>query len=691
MHRIENRGSFLLALAVATLATASMAQDSEANRNSKAEDAKALITTAQEATADEIANYDSEAEEAKIAEAMRERVASLRAAEEAEEELRSWAPLSNAYRDSPADVREFHEHLIILASPWMDGRLPGTRGMELAREYVETMFKVRGLTPPVPGEEPGTFSYRQRFPLGSQNVMKNRRLAVGGMNFEQGSDYEMTQLGSDADVDAPLSFVGYGIAEGPDGYSSFEEDADLSGRIAVMFRFEPMDETGSSRWKDEGWSSKINMEPKFRAVSKLNPEAVILVNPPEADDPRAKKLFISGKPYLDDIPVFMMTPEAAERMMQATGDERSILDWRNLADEGDSGVVHLGEKQVTMTGTSAVEVTQWGENIMARVEGRGELGDEYVVIGAHMDHLGMGDFGSNEGPGKLHPGADDNASGVAALIMLARSLQTAYDEAPEDMPLRDVILIAFDGEESGLNGSRYYVDNPVQPLEDLMLMINFDMIGRIEGDRRLSISGIGTGEEMADWARGHFAESELEIVESERTSGGSDHTNFYRREIPILFAITPFPLHNDYHTSRDTVDLINYEGGLATTELFHELAFDAAVRPERFEFTSGRRSQRDRPSQTRRTSMPKVKFGFRTAVDEGEPGLRIVFVREESAGGDDVIQVDDRLLKWGDIQLDSRSKLIEQLRKHEPGDVVEILLLRDGEEQTVQLTLSARD
>ena len=89
--------------------------------------------------------------------------------------------------------------------------------------------------------------------------------------------------------------------------------------------------------------------------------------------------------------------------------------------------------------------------------------------------------------------------------------------------------------------------------------------------------------------------------------------------------------------------------------------------------------------------MPKVKFGFRTAVDEDEPGLRIVFVRDESEGGDDVIQVDDRLLKWGEVELDSRPKLIEQLRKHEPGDVVEILLLRDGEEKTVELTLRARD
>ena len=402
MHRIENRGSFLLVLAITTLATASMAQDSEANQNSAAENAEALINTAQEASAEETASFDSEAEEAKVAEAMRVRVAELAAEKEEEEILREWAPLSNAMRDAPADVREFQEHMIILASPWMEGRLPGTRGADLAREYVETQFRVRGLTPPVPSEEEGKFTYRQRFPLGSDNVMRNRRLSIDDVEFEVGTDYEMTQLGSDADVTAPLSFVGYGIAEGPEGYSNFNENDDLTGRIAVVFRFEPMDENGQSQWKDDGWSSKINLEPKFRKIRELNPEGVILVNPPGADDPRAKKIFSAGKQYLDDIPLFMMTPEAARRMMQATGDPRSIEAWRTLADSGQTGITQLSDTPVTMTGTSAVEVSLWGENIMARVEGRGEIGDEYVVIGAHMDHLGMGDFGSNEGPGNAN-------------------------------------------------------------------------------------------------------------------------------------------------------------------------------------------------------------------------------------------------------------------------------------------------
>ena len=148
MHRIENRGSFLLVLAITTLATASMAQDSEANQNSAAENAEALINTAQEASAEETASFDSEAEEA-----MRVRVAELAAEKEEEEILREWAPLSNAMRDAPADVREFQEHMIILASPWMEGRLPGTRGADLAREYVETQFRVRGLTPRYPAKK----------------------------------------------------------------------------------------------------------------------------------------------------------------------------------------------------------------------------------------------------------------------------------------------------------------------------------------------------------------------------------------------------------------------------------------------------------------------------------------------------------------------------------------------------------
>jgi Zn-dependent M28 family amino/carboxypeptidase len=611
-----------------------------------------------------------------------------------EPEAREDAPLSDIFRSSPEDVREYQEHLIILASPWMGGRLPGTRGAELAREYVETQFKTRGLKPVMNVTGDGGSGYRQPFPLGSSSDLVEIGLSSGDYEFDLDRDFIMTEMGADAGITAPLSFVGYGIESGPDDFSSFSEEDDLSGRIAVLFRFEPMNEEGKSLWSESGWSSRSTFDRKFRAVTKRNPAGIILVNPPGADDRRADALFNSAQRMVDDVPVFMMTPEAAEQLLNGESTKpRSIEDWRTLADTGEGGTIDIEDVMVTMMGRREVNKL-YGENVLGMIEGRGDIADEYVVIGAHIDHLGMGDFGSNEGPsgkGKFHPGADDNASGVAALIMLAESLQTAYDEAPEDMPLRDIIIIAFDGEESGLHGSRFYVNNPAQPLDDLNLMINFDMIGRIENDRRLSISGTGTGKGMSEWAKPLFAASSLEIVESEASTGGSDHSEFLGKGIPILFAITPFPLHNDYHTSRDTIDLINFEGGTETVKLFHELAYSAASSPEKMEFSSPRRNGGDSNAvRARPRNMPKVQLGIRSTTDEGEPGLRIVFVTDDSSAALAGIEVGDRMVRWDDSELRDRSVLIDQLRKHEPGDIVNVMVIRDGKEQSIEVKLLPR-
>lgn len=598
----------------------------------------------------------------------------------------SATPLTDAIASAPRDVQVFNDHLIILASPWMEGRLPGTRGMELAREYVEAQFKAIGLVPANIDTSSDSASYRQEFELGGTTEFVDQTLSIEGDEFEQGSDFEMTGLGDDAGLAAPISFVGYSIEDGPDGYSSYEEDDDLSGRIAMMFRFEPMNDQGTSLWSDQGWSNHAGFNSKFGALQKRNPAAVILVNTPGADDPRANALMSRGQRMMRSTPVFMVTPETAEKMMQAGGDKRSLMDWRTLADAGDGGVVHLDGPMISMEGKRE-RVPLMGENIIAMVPGRGDLKDEYVIIGAHMDHLGMGDFGSRSNERALHPGADDNASGTAAVIMLGESLLAAYGDAPDDANLRSILLMAFDGEESGLNGSRFYANNPFFPIEDHALMINFDMIGRIDETNRLAVSGMGSGEGMSEWATPFFDESSLTIVANDGSGGGSDHASFMQVKVPVLFGITPFPLHNDYHTPRDTADKINREGAVATIHLFHELAFDAASRPERFAY-AGRSSGGQRGTTT---APPRVRLGIRSTTDEGKPGLRIVSVRAGLSAEKAGIQADDRILKWNDTELESRRELIELLNKQEPGDVVELLVLRDGKELDVSITLQGRD
>jgi len=601
-------------------------------------------------------------------------------------------PLSSAIRDATPDVQEYNEHLIILSSPWMEGRLPGTRGMDLAREYVEREFIQTGLIGPVVDEATGERGYRQDFDLGGSTEFVDQTLAIGDqMTFTQGTDYEMTGLGGDASLSAPLSFVGYSIAQGPDDYSSYVEDDDLTGRIAVMLRFEPMDEDGNSLWRQgTGWSARSTFSEKFGALAERNPAGVILVNPPGVNDRRAGELMTDASRVMNGIPVFMATPDAAERMLAAGGDDRSIMDWRRLADSGEGGVVDIDGPMITMEGRRE-RIPLVGQNIMALVPGRGELKDEIIVIGAHIDHLGMGEFGSRSSERALHPGADDNASGVAAVIMLGKSLTKAYEELDPEVPLRSVLLACFGGEESELNGSRHYVNNPLYPLEDHALMINFDMIGRIENDR-LSVSGSGTGVGMAEWAKEFYDESKLDIVISEASSGGSDHSSFLSRNIPVLFGITPFPLHDDYHTPRDTPDKINREGAVETVYLFHELAFSAAQRPEKFEFTRPSGGSRgDNAARGRARNMPRVQLGIRSTTDEGEPGIRVVMVREglsaEAAG----MLEGDRIISFNGAELGTRRDLIDQLMELEPGSKVKAEVIRDGKTMEIEVEMMGRE
>src|SRR5690606_25847108 len=302
---------------------------------------------------------------------------------------------------------------------------------------------------------------------------------------EAGREFDVLGLGDSGEAAGEVVFVGYGIAEGPDGYAGWDAGADLRGKVLLAYRFEPMDAAGRSRWAEQGWSAHASLADKARALARLEPAALIFANPPGADDPRAQELLPAGGggPKAIDVPVAMIGDTVLARLLESAGHDAGAL--RARADAG--GVVEpLG---VTARVTARLETRRvGGANVGGLLRGRGALQDEIVVMGAHLDHLGTGEFGSRADPGALHPGADDNASGSAAVLMLADKLVRAYAALPEGTPARSILFLLFSGEESGLHGSRWYVDHPIRPIERHALMVNFAMIGRIQNGR-LSVSG----------------------------------------------------------------------------------------------------------------------------------------------------------------------------------------------------------
>lgn len=616
------------------------------------------------------------------------------------------APIATALASVDEDVRIYHQHVNFLANPWLEGRLPGTRGMEIARDYVQDHFEAAGLQAPFI-DEAGQPSFRQKFELSGQTTLAGQSLGGADMGLKADSDFTAMSLGGSANLTAPVTFVGYSIRRGMSGYSSYDEEADdLTGKIALMLRFEPMDAEGNTKWSTRSaWSARASFSRKVRDAANQGAAGIVIVNTPWANDPRSEELspFRSGG-NVADVPVMMVSGEVGERLVRdLSGGEHELKALWEQANEG-RAIVDLGGELALKVNIEREPL--YAENVGGLVPGRGDLASEVVVVGAHLDHLGMGDFGSRDraNAGKvLHPGADDNASGSAAMMMIGERLVKDYANLPEGASARSILILCFDAEESGLNGAQHYVDNPIMPIADHVLMLNFDMIGRIT-NKRLSVAGTGTGVGMEDWARSFFEQSSLDIVENTRMSGGSDHLRFQQKGVPVMFAIIA-DFHDDYHTPRDTVDKLNCVDAVKAMELWYNLSKSMALRPERFEFTRGEPrangnpasagsapSEIAEPVEAPARASVSVRFGIMPGnYDEDFEGVLVGSVSPGGSAENGGIQAEDVLIKWDGDKIENVAGWMGQLGEHQPGDKVKVTVKRDGEELELEVELQARD
>lgn len=212
-------------------------------------------------------------------------------------------------------------------------------------------------------------------------------------------------------------------------------------------------------------------------------------------------------------------------------------------------------------------------NVGAIIPGRGELGDELIVVGAHHDHLGRHHVDQRDHIRDIHFGADDNASGVAGVLVLAEQVQRTLAEDSRDR--RAILFITFSGEESGRFGSLHYLEHPVVPMNRHSLMINFDMIGRLQSGR-VSVYGARNDPWLMDLMTRHGADSGLDVRLDRTPMAGSDHVGFEERNVPVLFCITKM-LHDDYHTVRDVSWKISSTNATRLVRIFHDVVIEAAA------------------------------------------------------------------------------------------------------------------
>ncbi|MBI1381191.1 MAG: M28 family peptidase [Planctomycetaceae bacterium] len=469
-------------------------------------------------------------------------------------------------------VRSLDAHIAVLTSPFFEGRTPGTDGSRRAKEYAEFFLRQSGLEPAFSG------SFRQDFDIAGPTRVARQSLRVGEVELVGAREFTGLGLGRSGAVTGELVFAGYAIQEGPEEYRGFPEELDLTGKVAMVLRFEPRNARGMSRWTENGeWSRRAALLSKVRACVQRGAAAVLVVNPPGAADARARRLMDPGDGGRggSQVPVLHLTADAGKRLLEALGHDFVALAAR--ADE--AGVVEpLGAVAEVDLELERTRVPT--QNLGALLPGTGALADQVVVLGAHLDHVGNGSFGSPQDGGTLHPGADDNASGSASLLALVAEISARSAHFDPAVPRRSVLFLLFDAEESGLLGSKHYVGAPVRPIETHSLMINLDMVGRIQGDR-VSLQGARSAEGLDVWLEPWLASSGLAIEHSRSVSARSDHASFLDAKVSSLF-FTNADGHPDYHRPTDTAEKIATESMADLVALVADVAEAAAFRGEAF-------------------------------------------------------------------------------------------------------------
>lgn len=596
-------------------------------------------------------------------------------------------------------ARRYAERVAWLASPEREGRLPGTPEMADAAAYLQRELRALHLGPlfdrfalTADGDEERTprGSFRQTLELGARATVAREsmtlHLPTGDLPIERG--FDVLPLGGSRKLErAPVVFAGFAIASGPDGYLGFPFGVDMHGKAALVLRYEPMDATGRSLWTGHGWTPSIGVFGKVLAASRRGADAVVLVTPPrvegqDEDDLLALRFDPPQEPMTESLVASLGARHAAELIDSGDPRGRTLPE---LVDHAASAepIVELKNVAVSISGEVALEPVH-GDNIGAVLPGRGALADEYILIGAHYDHLGRGARGTRrpEALDTVHPGADDNASGVAGVLLAAERLTSRYDGLGPGDAARSIAFVLFTAQEPGNKGSEHYVRQPPVPLGDHALMINLDMIGSLSDDGVLEVNGLQWTPEIDRIAEPVLESAGMTIAESLTVDRSqSDHAPFDDRGVPNVFFFTGFT--DRYHTPDDTFGSVDVEGGARVAALAADVAWAVA----RYEGRLGGRTTGGEDALGRSGGTP-VRVGLAPAADDGRgEGVRVARVFEDTAAGDAGLRAGDRIISWGGQRVSTVEEWSELLAGHSPGDRVRVDFVRRGEKQAVMLRL----
>ncbi len=641
------------------------------------------------------------------------------------------------------DVERLRAHIEYLASDKLDGRRTGTPGAAKAAEYIAREFSRYGLRR-TNGRDPAGMSvleadspkrYLQDFPyvagveLGKGNKLSFLADDTSVTNLQLGQDWMPLGLSSNGSISASAVLVGYGITASELKYDDYEY-ARASGRIAIVFSGTP---DGSNphgqfaRYEDLRW----------KAIAARNAGAKTLVVIAGEDDfkqDRLSRLRYDNRAGDAGLPVMVISRSAAVRVLGLENADAlnqlqttvSSFSLKKLAPppgwspKKESWLMPNAQSMTLATEVVRREVQ--AANVIGILDGSDPtLKNETIVIGAHYDHLGRGGDGSlAPREGDIHHGADDNASGVAGVLELAR-LFTSQGGRPR----RTIVFAAFGGEEEGLLGSNYYVNHPIVPLANTVAMINMDMIGRMKGNR-LIVGGVGTAPEWRPAIAAANAAERINVAATPESSGSlartststkptkmpivigtngravvtfeqekpfdltlnedgfgpSDHSSFYSKQIPVLFFWTG--THDDYHKPSDTADKINYTDEARTLNLVARIVRDVDAQDKRPVYTVAK------SESTGRTGGFRVYLGTIPNYADSNDGLLLDGVRDDSPAAQAGLKAGDKIVKLAGHDVRNVYDYTFALGEMKAGQEYEVEVMRAGGRVALKITPAAR-
>lgn len=564
----------------------------------------------------------------------------------------------------------------------MEGRGDDTQGINRAADLLAQRYKSAGLEPA------GTDGFFQPFSVitGAKIAGENQiseELDGKKQQLKLNQDFVPFSFSSSGQASAPVVFAGYGATADEFNYDDFR-GIDVKDKIVVLLRYEP---SGfAAKADNKGYTRHAALITKAINARNHGAKAVVILNGKLGsgeEDLLTRFGSVSG-PENAGILLVQVKNTVAQPWFEAAG--KSLADVQNQINSSGKPESFAFPDSLRLQIDVNIQATRATvKNVLAYLPGKS---DEYVILGAHYDHLGYGHYDSLAPSqiGQIHPGADDNASGTAGLVELARMLAPLKGQLP-----RGIMFESFAGEELGLLGSAEWVKDPTRPLDKAVAMLNMDMIGRIRGDK-VYIGGVGTGSDFAailDSAEKGFP------FHMENSPGGyasSDHTSFVAKRIPVLFFFSG--LHADYHRPSDTWEKIDAPDAAKLVDMVAKVALEIDETKQRPTFETVVERENPHEGVASMGSGGGGGYGpyFGSIPDFGssENGVRFSDIQPNSPAAKAGLKGGDVLIKFGDKKILNLYDFTDALRGSKVGETVQVTVMRGGKQLTVPVTLEQR-